>query len=197
MCFTTKRTRNHNEHKGRRRRRGRAVRARKAHVRPEGPVGAWRASHAMLWFFGNLAAKPPSYRSYMSYRSYRIVFNKGAARTPVRAKPDGLTPVALRAKRPLIAPSRSSSSRLKERRRGVGQSPSPKTKPPSFQTSSFPFGAGKWGAGGRTTVRPALAPHLSCKSRVFADSPVACEAVRAHLRVFAVVIFGRFVVKMF
>ena len=22
---------------------------RKAHVRPEGPVGAWRASHAMLW----------------------------------------------------------------------------------------------------------------------------------------------------
>ena len=27
---------------------GRAVRARKAHVRPEGPVGAWRASHAML-----------------------------------------------------------------------------------------------------------------------------------------------------
>ena len=28
---------------------GRAVRARKAHVRPEGPVGAWRASHAMLW----------------------------------------------------------------------------------------------------------------------------------------------------
>ena len=28
---------------------GRAVRAHKAHVRPEGPVGAWRASHAMLW----------------------------------------------------------------------------------------------------------------------------------------------------
>ena len=34
------------------------------------------------------------------------------ARTRVRAKPDGLTPVALRAKRPLIAPSRPSSSRL-------------------------------------------------------------------------------------
>ena len=34
------------------------------------------------------------------------------ARTPVRAKPDGLTPVALRAKRPLIAPSRPSASRL-------------------------------------------------------------------------------------
>ena len=34
------------------------------------------------------------------------------ARTPVRAKPDGLTPVALRAKRPLIAPSHPSSSRL-------------------------------------------------------------------------------------
>ena len=34
------------------------------------------------------------------------------AKTPVRAKPDRLTPVALRAKRPLIAPSRPSSSRL-------------------------------------------------------------------------------------
>ena len=34
-----------------RRRRGRVVRARKAHVRPEGPVGAWRASHATLWFW--------------------------------------------------------------------------------------------------------------------------------------------------
>ena len=37
---------------------------------------------------------------------------KFPAKTPVRAKPDGLTPVALRAKRPLIAPSRPSSSRL-------------------------------------------------------------------------------------
>ena len=36
----------------------------------------------------------------------------GTAKTRVRAKPDGLTPVALRAKRPLIAPSRPSSSRL-------------------------------------------------------------------------------------
>ena len=35
---------------------------------------------------------------------------KFPAKTPVRAKPDGLTPVALRAKRPLIAPSRPSSS---------------------------------------------------------------------------------------
>ena len=34
------------------------------------------------------------------------------AKTPIRAKPDGLTPVVLRAKRPLIAPSRPSSSRL-------------------------------------------------------------------------------------
>ena len=34
------------------------------------------------------------------------------AKTLVRAKNDGLTPVALRAKRPLIAPSRPSSSRL-------------------------------------------------------------------------------------
>ena len=34
------------------------------------------------------------------------------AKTPARAKPDGLTPVALRAKRPLIASSRPSASRL-------------------------------------------------------------------------------------
>ena len=34
------------------------------------------------------------------------------AKTPVRAKPDGLTPVALRAERPLIASARPSSSRL-------------------------------------------------------------------------------------
>ena len=38
------------------------------------------------------------------------------AKTPVRAKPDGLTPVALRTKRPLIAPSRPSSSRLLDSR---------------------------------------------------------------------------------
>ena len=30
----------------------------KAHVRPEGPVGAWRASHAMLWFFGSPPVEP-------------------------------------------------------------------------------------------------------------------------------------------
>ena len=70
------------------------------------------------------------------------------AKTRVRAKPDGLTPLALQAKRPLIAPSRPSSSRL-------------------GPLSSL-LGAGKWGAGGRTTVRPALAPHLSCKRCVFA-----------------------------
>ena len=58
------------------------------------------------------------------------------AKTPVRAKPDGLTPVALRVNRPLIAPSRPSSSRLKERCRGVGRSPSKDTKLPSFQTSN-------------------------------------------------------------
>ena len=43
----------------------------------------------------------------------------------MRAKPDGLTPVALRAKRPLIAPSRPSSSRL-----FVSQSPRP---PPVYR----------------------------------------------------------------
>ena len=31
---------------------------RKAHVRPEGPVGAWRASHAMLWFLEVLRWSP-------------------------------------------------------------------------------------------------------------------------------------------
>ncbi len=36
---------------------GRAVRARKAHVRPEGPVGAWRASHAMLLGRGAFAPR--------------------------------------------------------------------------------------------------------------------------------------------
>ena len=70
------------------------------------------------------------------------------AKTLVRAKNDGLTPVALRAKRPLIAPSRPSVSRL-------------------GPLSSL-LGAGKWGAGGRTTVRPVLAPRLSCKRCVFA-----------------------------
>ena len=45
----------------------------KAHVRPGGPVGAWRASHAMLWGVGNPAATAPSYRSYTSYWSYRVV----------------------------------------------------------------------------------------------------------------------------
>ena len=46
----TKDTKNH---KGTQRKatQGRAVRVRKAHVRPEGPVRAWRASHATLWFW--------------------------------------------------------------------------------------------------------------------------------------------------
>ena len=34
------------------------MRAHKAHVRPEGPVGAWRASHAMLWFLEVLRWSP-------------------------------------------------------------------------------------------------------------------------------------------
>ena len=38
----------------------------------------------------------------------------------MRAKPDGLTSVALRVKRPLIAPSRPSSSRLKGEKEGCG-----------------------------------------------------------------------------
>ena len=75
------------------------------------------------------AAKPPSYLSYSSYWSYRGIreevhlasnqYGPGkmanfpcSAKTPVRAKSDGPTPVALRANRPLIAPFRPSSSRL-------------------------------------------------------------------------------------
>ena len=52
---------------------GWAVRARKAHVRPEGPVGAWRASHATLWLLEVHRHQPPSYMSYTSYMSYRVV----------------------------------------------------------------------------------------------------------------------------
>ena len=59
-----------------------------------------------------------------------------------------LTPVALRARCPLIAPSHPSSSRL--------------DRPLSV------FSTGKWGTEGRTDVRPALVPHLSCKTCVFA-----------------------------
>ena len=135
------------------------------------------------------------YVLYMSYRDAYVRFPKNTrnavvsgeigkplfpAKTPVRAKNDGLTPVALRAKRPLIAPSRPSPSRLGERRRGVGRSPFPKTKLPNLQASKLPhllLGAGKWGAGGRTTVRPALAPQLSCKRCVFA---VFCENAEAQ-----------------
>ena len=54
------------------------------------------------------------------------------------------------AKRPLIVPPHPSSSRLGRLKK--------------------PFCAGKRGVGGRTTVRPALAPHLSCKICVFAVS---------------------------
>ena len=75
------------------------------------------------------------YVLYMSYRDAYVRFPKNTrnavvsreigkppfpAKTPVCAKNDGLTPVALRSKRPLIAPSRPSPSRLGERRRGVG-----------------------------------------------------------------------------
>ena len=49
------------------------MRAHKAHVRPEGLEGAWRASHAMLWFLRSPPASAPSYMSYTSYMSYRVV----------------------------------------------------------------------------------------------------------------------------
>ena len=41
-----------------------------------GPVGAWRASHAMLWFLGSPPASAPSYMSYTSYASYRDASNQ-------------------------------------------------------------------------------------------------------------------------
>ena len=44
---------NHKEHKGHKERRRGVGRACKAHVRPEGPEGAWRASHATLWGNGS------------------------------------------------------------------------------------------------------------------------------------------------
>ena len=49
------------------------MRAHKAHVRPEGPEGAWRASHTTLWFLRSPPASAPSYMSYTSYMSYRVV----------------------------------------------------------------------------------------------------------------------------
>ena len=64
----------------------RATKGHKGRQRPaRGPVRAWRASHATLWFFGGVLrrsrrpigpppAKPPSYRSYTSYMSYRGVY---------------------------------------------------------------------------------------------------------------------------
>ena len=62
-----------------------------------------------------------------------------SARTPVCAKPDGLTPVALRAKRPLIAPSRPSASRLEERRRGVERSPTKNANQLISQSAKLPL----------------------------------------------------------
>ena len=69
---TAKDTKNH-EDSQRQTALGRAVRVREAHVRPEGPVEAWRASHATLWFLGSPPATAPSYWSYTSYMSYRDV----------------------------------------------------------------------------------------------------------------------------
>ena len=73
-----------------------------------------------------------------------------SAKTPVRAKPDGLTPVALRAKRPLIAPSRPSPSRLVRLSSVLAQE------------------SGAW-EGARMCARRQR-PILSCKSCVFAVS---------------------------
>ena len=76
------------------------------------------------------------------------------ARTPVRAKPDGLTPVALRANRPLIAPSRPSSSRLRKRSWGVGRGPTNKAKLPSLQASKLPYLLLAQESGAREGARP-------------------------------------------
>ena len=50
------------------------MRAHKVHVRPEGPVGAWRASHAMLW--GRGADAP--------WQRRRRAGDAGAAGAPLR-----------------------------------------------------------------------------------------------------------------
>ena len=68
----------------------------------------------------------------------------------MRAKPDGLTPVALRAKRPLIAPSRPSSSRLGCLKKS--------------------FWRRKVGRGRAHDRAPGVSAPLSCKICVFAVS---------------------------
>ena len=90
------------------------------------------------------------------------------AKTPVRAKPDGLTPVALRVNRPLIAPSRPSSSRLKERCRGVGRSPSKDTKLPSLQASKLP-----------TRLCGKISPDTYCKKDL-RQKGVCCYSIVTH-----------------
>ena len=72
--------------------------------------------HRALCGFAADRARRPPFRalafSKASILSEEIGKPPFPAKTPVRVKPDGLTPVALRARRPLIAPSRPSSSRL-------------------------------------------------------------------------------------
>ena len=63
------------------------------------PVGAWRASHATLWFWGIQRRQPPSYASYMSYWSYRVVLRApGDSGAPLRARGEELCKAASAAK---------------------------------------------------------------------------------------------------
>ena len=61
----------------------------KAHVRPEGPVGAWRASHAMLW--GRGADAPTTqvrrFRRFRRCRSAPAGRWKGAVQSGVSRRP--------------------------------------------------------------------------------------------------------------
>ena len=99
-------------------------RTRRTTKRHEGrAMEAWKFGGLEAWtIVSGESSKPPS-----------------PAKTPVCAKPDGLTPVALRAKRPLIAPSRPSSSRLKERRRGVERSPTKNANQLISQSAKLPL----------------------------------------------------------
>ena len=93
-CFYHKGHEGHNEHVAG------AGRACAQGTRPaRRPVGAWRASHATLWFWGIQRRQPPSYASYMSYWSYRVVL-RGAGDTgaPLWATGEALCKAASAAK---------------------------------------------------------------------------------------------------
>ena len=85
----TKSTKNHEDAQRRQHGGGRAVRARKAHVRP-GAYGAWRASHATLWELVRQRRTRPGSRRCRRFKRYRsapagrqtTVLQSGVSRRP-------------------------------------------------------------------------------------------------------------------